>query len=122
MDFFWPGPPAAQPVGVGDLRLAKSALFVAVNGFISPSYFSHCPCDDGRCFQDGGVEQRFFHLANFVTAMLGLALVLGEMAFSAALFRSQAFVTVAQWLISVAKVATVGTFQHWVNVSYLCLK
>uniref|UniRef100_A0A0D9X8L3 Uncharacterized protein n=1 Tax=Leersia perrieri TaxID=77586 RepID=A0A0D9X8L3_9ORYZ len=116
MAFIWPGQPASQPVG--DLRVAKSALFVAVNRFISPSYFRHC----NPFFIDGSMEQRYFHLANFVTAMLGLTLVLGEMEFSAAVFRSQSFVTVAQWLVSLAKVAMVGTLQYWINALYLCLK
>uniref|UniRef100_A0A0D9X8L0 Uncharacterized protein n=1 Tax=Leersia perrieri TaxID=77586 RepID=A0A0D9X8L0_9ORYZ len=114
---FWPGRPGAQPVG--DLAVAATALFVAVNGFISPTYLRHyCPCDDSGYFVDG-VEERYFHLANFVTAMLGLALVLGEMA---AVFGSQAFDDVARWLVSLAKVSTVGTFQLWVYVFYLCLK
>uniref|UniRef100_A0A0D9X8K9 Uncharacterized protein n=1 Tax=Leersia perrieri TaxID=77586 RepID=A0A0D9X8K9_9ORYZ len=113
LTLFWPGPPGVQPVG--DLPVAATALFVAVNGFISPTYLQHyCPCDD---FVDG-VDERYFHLANFVTAMLGLVLTLGKMA----VFRSHSFVGVARWLVSLAKVSTVGTFQLWVYVFYLCLK
>ncbi|EAZ07225.1 hypothetical protein OsI_29468 [Oryza sativa Indica Group] len=121
--FFWPGPPGAQPVG--DLQVAKLALLVAGNGFISPSsYLRRCCDDDGPCFVDGAGE-RCLHLANLVTAMLGLALVLGQMAFfSAAAFRPQAaLVTVAaRWTVSLAKLATVGTLQLWVYVFCLCLK
>ncbi|XP_052166260.1 uncharacterized protein LOC127783005 [Oryza glaberrima] len=127
MAFIWPGPPGAQPVG--DLRVAQLALLVAGNGLIvSPSYLSSCPCDDGgRCFfQDGVAEQRCFDLANLVTAVLGLALLVGDMAFSTAVpgrsTQSQALATVARWLVGLAKVATVGTFQHWINSFYLCLK
>uniref|UniRef100_A0A0E0LVK5 Uncharacterized protein n=1 Tax=Oryza punctata TaxID=4537 RepID=A0A0E0LVK5_ORYPU len=126
MAFFWPGPPGAQ--GVGDLPVAKTALFVAVNGFISSSHLRHCPCsnDDGWCFGDGvEVEQQMcFYLANFVPAMLGLVLVLGKMAFPAAPTsgRRRTFVAVARWLVSLAKVSTVATVQLWVCLLYFCLR
>lgn len=118
LNFIWPGPPGAQ--AVGDLPVAKSALFIAVNGFISPSYLRHCPCD-GLCFRED-VEQRYYQLANFVTAMFGLALVLGQMVFSATLFRSEIVEAVARWLVSLTKVSMVGTLQFGLYVFYFCLK
>ncbi|KAF0898762.1 hypothetical protein E2562_009367 [Oryza meyeriana var. granulata] len=114
MDFIWPVPPATQPVGDSRVaQLAQLAVFVAANEFISQTYLRYCPCGV-RCFQDDA-GQGNPQLANFVTAMLGLVLVLGQVAFSRTVFRSQTYVTVAQWLISIAKVDTVGTIQRWLS-------
>ncbi|KAF8769450.1 hypothetical protein HU200_006481 [Digitaria exilis] len=85
----WPGPPAEQPVR--DLRAAKSAIFVGVVngiGFASPSYLHHCVCCDGG---EDDAERRYYlyQLANFATAVLGVALLVVHMEFSAAtVFRS----------------------------------
>uniref|UniRef100_A0A0D9X8L2 Uncharacterized protein n=1 Tax=Leersia perrieri TaxID=77586 RepID=A0A0D9X8L2_9ORYZ len=122
MDFIWPVQPAAQPLGGNRAgQVGKWAVFVAGNGFISQTYLRCCPCGV-LCFQDSAGQWYYSQFANFVTAMLGLVLVLGQIAYFKTVFTSQAYVTVAQWLVSLAKVASVGTLQLWVNVFYICLR
>ncbi|OEL32134.1 hypothetical protein BAE44_0006848 [Dichanthelium oligosanthes] len=118
----WPGPPAEQPVQ--DLRAAKSAIFVGVVNvisFASPSCLHHCLCCDGA---GNVVERRYYlyQLANFVTAVLGVALLGVHMAFSAAtVFSSPLLPPVLQWTIWLAKVFTGGTLQFGLHVLHFCL-
>ncbi|KAL5223039.1 hypothetical protein ABZP36_027752 [Zizania latifolia] len=108
-------PAAALPV-------AKSALLVAINGFLSPSYLRRClVCDDGRrrCFGEAAadVEQMCYQLANFATAVLGVALLAVHMTPSPAVFP-----TVVMWLVCLTKVFTCGTLQFGLNILHFCLQ
>ncbi|XP_039771140.1 uncharacterized protein LOC120639215 [Panicum virgatum] len=115
----WPGPPAEQPVR--DLRAAKSAILVGVlNGvsFSSPSDLHRCLCCDGGA---GNAERRYDHLcqlAGFATAVLGVALLVADMAFSAA---TRAILYLG-WMVWLTKVLTGGTLQFGLSVLHFCLR
>jgi len=120
----WPGPPAEQPVR--DLRAAKSAILVGVlNGvsFSSPSDLHRCLCCDGGA---GNAERRYNHLcqlAGFATAVLGVALLVADMAFSAAtVFGSPLLPPVLRWMVWLTKVLTGGTLQFGLSVLHFCLR
>lgn len=67
-----------------------SNLFVGIfDGLFSPSYLQHCLWD-GLCFLED-VEQRYYQMAKFVSAMLGVALLIVHMVFSATVIRSSLF-------------------------------
>ncbi|RLN05237.1 hypothetical protein C2845_PM13G19270 [Panicum miliaceum] len=118
----WPGPPAEQPVR--DLRAAKWAIFVGVlNGvsFASPSDLHRCLCCDGGA---GNAERRYYLylLASFATAVLGVALLVADMAFSAAtVLGSPLLPPVLQWMVWLTKILTGGTLQFGLSVLHFCL-
>lgn len=122
----WPGPPAEQPVR--DLWAAKSAIFVGVLngiGFASPSYLHHCLCCEDGGAAAGDAERRYYlyQLANFATAVLGVALLVVDMAFSAAtVFSSPLLPPVLRWLVWLTKVLTGGTFQFGLSVLHFCIE
>lgn len=109
-----PGPPGDQPVG--DLRAAKLAIFLGfVNGLVSPVYMQRCLCDGG--YDNVEQQQMYYQLANFVVAMLGVALLLADSAFSMALLPPP----VVQCMVWFAKVLTGCTAQFGLNILHLCL-
>ncbi|CAO2188466.1 unnamed protein product [Urochloa humidicola] len=129
LNFLRPGVPGMQPVG--DRCTAKSAIFIgAVNGLVSPPYLHRCLCaagDGRRCVNDVEVEQRYYMLANFAVAMLGVALLVIDMASSlkAAVTSSPRWPTAAtavRWMVWLTKVLACGTLQLGVNVLYFCIK
>ncbi|KAL6858771.1 hypothetical protein ACP4OV_017773 [Aristida adscensionis] len=125
--FLRPGRPGDQPVG--DLHAAQSAILVGVvNGLVSPPYLHRCLCDAGgrRCAAAAvEPEQVLCQLAGFLAAVLGVALLVVHMAFSAAaaVARSPPWTTpVVKWMVWLAKVLTGGGIQLAVNDLYFCLK
>ncbi|CAL5005886.1 unnamed protein product [Urochloa decumbens] len=131
LNFLRPGVPGMQPVG--DRRTAKSAIFIgAVNGLVSPPYLHRCLCaaaDGRRCVvnNDGDVEQRCYMLANFAVAMLGVALLVIDMASSLTTVitsspRWPAATAAVRWMVWLTKVLACGTLQFGVNVLYFCIK
>ncbi|KAL6645967.1 hypothetical protein ACP70R_017575 [Stipagrostis hirtigluma subsp. patula] len=123
LNFLRPGAPHDQPAG--DLHAARSAIFVGVvNGLVSPPYLHVCLCGDGgRC--DDAVEQEqrhYYQLANFLVAVLGVALLVVHMAFSAAVVASPLWPPVVRWIVWLTKVLTGGTLQFGINDLYFCLK
>ncbi|WVZ92597.1 hypothetical protein U9M48_038646 [Paspalum notatum var. saurae] len=107
-----------QPAG--DRRTAESAILLGVvNGLVSPPYLRH-GC--GR-FDGGGAGHTCCQLASFVAAVLGVALLVVDMALSrAAVLGSPVWPPVLRWTVWLAKVLTAGTFQLGVNGLYFCLK
>ncbi|CAO2169303.1 unnamed protein product [Urochloa humidicola] len=127
LNFLRPGVPGMQPVG--DRCTAKSAIFIgAVNGLVSPPYMHRCLCAaDGRRCANYDVEQRCYMLANFAVAMLGVALLVIDMASSlkAAVVSSPrwpAATATLRWMVWLTKVLACGTLQLGVNVLYFCIK
>ncbi|CAO2206935.1 unnamed protein product [Urochloa humidicola] len=130
LNFLRPGVPGMQPVG--DRRTAKSAIFIgAVNGLVSPHYLQRCLCaaaDGRRCggVNDGDAEQRYYMLANFAVAMLGVALLIIDMASSlTAVFISSPrwpAAAAVRWMVWLTKVLACGTLQLGFNVLYFCIK
>ena len=123
LNFLRPGVPGMQPVG--DLRTAKSAiLFGAINGLFLPPVLELCLCTDGgRPCDDDDAEQRYYQLANFVLAMLGVALLFVDMALSrAAVLASPLWPPMLRWMVWLTKALTCGTLQFGVNLVYFCLK
>jgi hypothetical protein len=123
-----PGVPGMQPVG--DLHTAKSAiLFGVINGLFSPPVLELCLCSTGGgrpCGDDDddNVEpQRYYQLANFVLAMLGVALLFVDMALSrAAVLASPLWPPMLRWMVWLTKALTCGTLQFGVNLVYFCLR
>ncbi|CAL5001766.1 unnamed protein product [Urochloa decumbens] len=130
LNFLRPGAPGMQPVG--DRRTAKSAIFIgAVNGLVSPPYLQRCLCaaaDGRRCVNgNGDVEQRYYMLANFAVAMLGVALLVIDMASSLTTVvigspRWPAAAAAVRWMVWATKVLACGMLQLGVNVLYFCIK
>ncbi|CAO2188462.1 unnamed protein product [Urochloa humidicola] len=120
LNFLRPGAPNDQPAA-GLLPIAKSAIFVAVlnAGITSLSYLQ--PCHGGG-EDDCYLEKMYYDLyrqANFVTAMLGLALLVVD---TAAVFRSPAWAPAVKWTVWVTKVLTVVTLTYSLSVLYSCLR
>ncbi|CAL5001770.1 unnamed protein product [Urochloa decumbens] len=123
LNFLRPGAPQDQPPA-GILPTAKSAIFVAVLNagitFIaSPSYMRPCH-GGGAAGSDGHLEQMYYDLyrkANFVTFMLGVALL-----FSPTVFRSPAWAPAAKWTVWVTKVLTGVTLTYSLSVLHSCLR
>uniref|UniRef100_A0A0E0LVK6 Uncharacterized protein n=1 Tax=Oryza punctata TaxID=4537 RepID=A0A0E0LVK6_ORYPU len=118
--------PPGEPQLVAPLPVAKSALIVAINGLVSPSYLRWClACDDDgghrrHCFRDtGDVEQMWYQMASFATAVLGVALLAFHMASSAPV---AVFPALAMWLVWLTKVFTCGTLQFGLNIVHFCIK
>ncbi|XP_052166402.1 uncharacterized protein LOC127783207 [Oryza glaberrima] len=124
-----PREPRPQPAVQAALPVAKSALFVAINGLVAPSYLRWClACDDGgggggglrrRCFRGeagGDVEQMWYQMASFATAVLGVALLAFHVA------SSSAPAALAAWLVWLTKVFTCGTLQFGLNIIHFCIK
>jgi len=127
LNFLRPGVPGMQPVG--DLRTAKSAiLFGAINGLFSPPVLELCLCTGGGRPCDGeddddAEQQRYYQLANFVLAMLGVALLFVDMALSrTVIFASPLWPPMVRWMVWLTKALTCGTLQFGVNLVYFCLK
>ena len=122
LDFLRPGVPGRQPVG--DRRTARSAIFIGVaNGLLSPPHLRRCLCGADRpCDGDDDVEQRYYLLANFVLAVLGVALLVVGMAFAATVFRSPAWPPVVKWMVWTAKVLTGVTLTYSLSVLHYCLR
>ncbi|OEL32132.1 hypothetical protein BAE44_0006849 [Dichanthelium oligosanthes] len=119
LNFLRPGIPGMQPVG--DRCTAKSAILIgAVNGLVSPPYLQRCLCAGRRC--DGDAEQRYYQLANFVVAMLGVALLVVDMALSLTVISSPRWPRVVRWMVWLTKVLVCGALQLGVNVLYFCIK
>jgi nitrate reductase gamma subunit len=117
-NIIWPGLPADQPDG-GDLHAAQVAIFLGlVNGLASPAYMRGCLCD-GDATEE---QEMYYQLANFVVAMLGMALLLVDRRFSAAALSSPVPQPVVRGMVWLAKVLTGGTLQFSLNVLHLCLK
>ena len=68
------------------------------------------------------MEQRYYLLANFVLAVLGVALLVVDMAPSLALARSPRWPPVVRWMVWLTKVLACGALQLGVNVLYFCLE
>ncbi|KAK3123586.1 hypothetical protein QOZ80_8AG0633130 [Eleusine coracana subsp. coracana] len=119
ISIIWPGPPSHQPVG--DLRTAKSAILLGfVSSLISPAYMQCC-LSDGR--HDVEQQEMYYQLANFVLAMLGVALLAVDRQFSmAAPGGSPLPPTVVKWMVWLAKVLTGCTVHFDLIVLHLCLK
>lgn len=120
-----PGAPGVQPVG--DRCTAKSAILVGVvNGLVSPPYLQRCLCA-GRCGagdgDDGNVEERCYQLVNFVVVVLGVAILVIDMAALSltAVLRSP-WPAAVRWMVWITKVLTCGTLQFGVNVLYFCVR
>uniref|UniRef100_A0A0D9X8L1 Uncharacterized protein n=1 Tax=Leersia perrieri TaxID=77586 RepID=A0A0D9X8L1_9ORYZ len=113
--------PPHQQQPVAPLPVAKSALLVAINGFVSPSYLRRClSCDGGgrHCLRvDADVEQMCYQMASFATAVLGVALLAFHMASSSAVFPA-----LAVWLVWLTKIFTCGTLQFCLNIIHFCLR
>ncbi|XP_021321117.1 uncharacterized protein LOC8083504 [Sorghum bicolor] len=131
LNFLRPGVPGMQPVG--DLHTAKSAiLFGVINGLFSPPVLELCLCTGGRRRRspcggdddDDAEQQMYYQLANFVLAMLGVALLFVDMALSsrAVIFASPLWPAVVRWMVWLTKALTCGTLQFGVNVVYFCLR
>ncbi|KAK3121874.1 hypothetical protein QOZ80_8BG0662170 [Eleusine coracana subsp. coracana] len=117
INIMWPGPPGRQPVG--DLRTAKSAIFLGfVSSLISPAYMQCC-LSDGR-HDDVKQQEMYYQLANFVLAMLGVALLAVDREFSPG--GSPLPPTVVKWMVWLAKVLTGCTVHFALTVLHLCLK
>ncbi|KAK3123585.1 hypothetical protein QOZ80_8AG0633120 [Eleusine coracana subsp. coracana] len=107
-----PGLPADQPVG--DRHAAQSAIFLGfVNSLVSPC---------GLCDGDAEQQERYYQLANFVLAMLGVALLAVDGKFSSAAFISPLLPPVVRRMVWFAKVLIGATVQFGLNVLHLCLK
>ncbi|CAO2206933.1 unnamed protein product [Urochloa humidicola] len=124
LNFLRPGAPHDQPAA-GLLPTAKSAIFVAVLNagitFItSPPYLRPCHGGGGAAGDHGDMEQVYYDLcrkANFVTAILGVALV-----FSPTVFRSPAWAPAVKWTVWVTKVLTGVTLTYSLSVLHSCLR
>ena len=81
----------------------------------------HCLCNDGR-YGNAEQQERFYQLANFVVAMLGVALLVVDRAFSTAVLASPLLPPVVRRMVWLAKVLTGGTVQFGLSVLHLCLK
>ncbi|KAF0898765.1 hypothetical protein E2562_009370 [Oryza meyeriana var. granulata] len=114
--------PPREQQPVAPLPVAKSAIFVAINGLVYPSYLRLClSCDDarGHCFREGAdVEQMCYQMANFATAVLGVALLALHLASSSA----TVFPALAMWLVWITKVFTCGTLQFGLNIVHFRLR
>ncbi|PUZ51774.1 hypothetical protein GQ55_6G216800 [Panicum hallii var. hallii] len=120
LDFLRPGVPGRQPVG--DRRTARSAIFIGVaNGLLSPPHLRRCLCG-APCDGDDDVEQRYYQLANFVVTVLGVALLVVDMAPSLAVARSPRWPPAVRWMVWLTKVLACGALQFGVNVLYFCLR
>ncbi|KAF8769449.1 hypothetical protein HU200_006480 [Digitaria exilis] len=119
LNFLRPGVPGGQPVG--DRRTAKSAIFIGVvNGLVSPPYLQRCVCAAGRRCDGDDVEQRCYQLANFVVAMLGVALLIVDMA--TVVISLPWWPEAIRWMVWLTKVLACGTLQFGVNALYFCVK
>jgi hypothetical protein len=121
LSFLRPGSPNNQLVG--DLHTAKSAIFVGVlNGIAWSSYLEPCLSDGAA----GDVEQRWyclFQLANYLTTMLGVALLVVGVAFSATTVISSPVLTqVVKYTVWITKVLTGATLQFGLSVLHSCLR
>ncbi|RCV31377.1 hypothetical protein SEVIR_6G177900v4 [Setaria viridis] len=122
LNFLRPGAPGVQPVG--DRCTAKSAIFIGVvNGLVSPPYLQRCLCA-GRCDDDSDVEERYYLLANFVVVVLGVALLVVDMAALSltVVLSSPRWPAAVRWMVWITKVLTCGTLQLGVNVLYFCIR
>ncbi|XP_015696226.1 uncharacterized protein LOC107304862 [Oryza brachyantha] len=128
VDFLQVVPPwEQQPAGTA-LLVAKSALFIAINGaLVSPSYLRWClSCGDDaaaagarHCLLEADVEQTCYLLASFATAVLGVALL----AFHVASSPSPGVLPArASWLVWLTKVFTCGTLQFGLSIVHFCLR
>ncbi|CAL5005889.1 unnamed protein product [Urochloa decumbens] len=124
LNFLRPGAPHDQPPA-GFLPTAKSAIFVAVLNagitLIAPLPYLRRPCHGGgTAGDDVGMEQVYYDLywhANFVTFMLGVALL-----FSPTVFRSLAWAPAVKWTVWVTKVLTGVTLTYSLSVLHSCLR
>ncbi|CAO2169300.1 unnamed protein product [Urochloa humidicola] len=118
LNFLRPGAPNDQPPA-GLLPAARSAIFVAIinAGITSLSYLR--PCHGGSDGEDDCyLEQMYYHLyrqANFVTAILGVALLFVD---TAAVFRSPAWAPAVKCTVWVTKVLTGVTLTYSLSVLY----
>jgi hypothetical protein len=77
------------------------------------------------CLCDGDAteeQEMYYQLANFVVAMLGMALLLVDRRFSKAALSSPVPQPVVRGMVWLAKVLTGVTLQFSLNVLQLCLK
>ena len=125
LNFLRPGAPRDQPLV--DLPTAKSAIFVAVlNAGITSTVYYLLPCGVACAAASGDLDQMqyygLYRLANFVTAALGVALLVVGTAFAATVFRSPAWPPVVKWMVWTAKVLTGVTLTYSLSVLHYCLR
>nr|TKW10623.1 hypothetical protein SEVIR_6G177800v2 [Setaria viridis] len=102
--FLWRGLPSPNDHPAGDLDTARSAIFIGVvNGVASTSYLQLCLLSGG-----GGTGARsycLYQFSSYLTAMLGVVLVAGDMAFPATtvIVGSPEWEPVVKWMVWIVR-------------------